>query len=60
MYQKISKERLFSFFLVREISSTLKMRLFEKKNFYIDVKSSILVHNYNLSGYLIIDSEVKN
>ena len=56
MYQKIPKERLFSFLSVGGESGRLKNWFFGKDNPYVYAKSGSLGNNYNLSGYLITDS----
>jgi D-alanyl-D-alanine carboxypeptidase/D-alanyl-D-alanine-endopeptidase (penicillin-binding protein 4) len=56
MYKKIPKERLFSFFPVDVESTTLNDSISEKDTRYIYAKSGTLGNNYNLSGYLITNS----
>jgi D-alanyl-D-alanine carboxypeptidase/D-alanyl-D-alanine-endopeptidase (penicillin-binding protein 4) len=56
MYKKIPRERLFSFFNVEGKSETLKTGFSGEKAPYIYAKSGTLGNNYNLSGYLITNS----
>jgi D-alanyl-D-alanine carboxypeptidase/D-alanyl-D-alanine-endopeptidase (penicillin-binding protein 4) len=56
MYKKIPKERLFSFFPVDGESTTLNDSISKKDTRYIYAKSGTLGNNYNLSGYLITNS----
>ena len=56
MYKKIPRERLFSFFNVEGKSEILKTGFSDEKAPYIYGKSGTLGNNYNLSGYLITDT----
>ena len=56
MYKKIPRERLFSFFNVEGKSEILKTGFSDEKAPYIYAKSGTLGNNYNLSGYLITDT----
>ena len=56
MYKKIPRERLFSFFNVEGKSETVKTGFSVEKTPYIYAKSGTLGNNYNLSGYLITNS----